>query len=134
MKITSTVRLLDGPFSLAPMVGVVLLLMLFFLLGSSFVIQPGVEVDLPHGLMGLGSPVDRRVLTITATGEIYFENQKTDLAGLGSQLEAFAKKGVDRAIIIKADVRVPHGLAMEVLEKVLSGGLNAVIATRGGKD
>jgi biopolymer transport protein ExbD len=107
--------------------------MLFFLLGSSFVMQPGVEVDLPRGLMGLGSPIDRRVLTITAAGEIYFENQKTDLAGLGPQLEAFARKGVDRAIIIKADIRVPHGMVMGVLEKVLAGGLNAVIATRAGE-
>lgn len=132
MKLTSSVRPLESPFSLAPMVGVVLLLMLFFLLGSSFVMQPGVAVDLPHGLMGVGSPIDRRVLTITSVGEIYFENQKTDIAGLGPMLEVFARKGVDRAIIIKADIRVSHGMVMEVLEKVLAGGLNAVIATRAG--
>lgn len=134
MKLHTSARLLDGPFSLAPLVDVVLLLLIFFLLGSTFVMQPGVQIDLPDGLTGLGSPHGRRVLTVTAAGEIYFDDQLMDLAALSGSLEAFARKGVDQTVVIKADVRVPHGTVMEVLRRVLSSGLDAVVASREGEE
>lgn len=134
MKLHTSARVLDGPFSLAPLVDVVLLLLIFFLLGSTFVMQPGVQIDLPDGLTGMGSPHGRRVLTITAAGEIYFDDQLMDLAALSGSLEAFARKGVDQTVVIKADVRVPHGTVMEVLRRVLSSGLDAVVASREGEE
>jgi biopolymer transport protein ExbD len=133
VKLHTSARLLDGPFSLAPLVDVVLLLLIFFLLGSTFVMQPGVQIDLPDGLTGLGSPHGRRVLTVTAAGEIYFDDQLMDLAALSGSLEAFARKGVDQTVVIKADVRVPHGTVMEVLRRVLASGLDAVVASREGE-
>lgn len=134
MKLQSSARLLDGPFSLAPLIDVVLLLLIFFLLGSTFVMQPGVQIDLPDGLTGLGSPHGRRVLTITSAGEIYFDEQLTDLAALPSSLETFARKGVDQTVVIKADARVSHGTVMEVLRRVLACGLDAVVASREGEE
>ena len=134
MKVQSSVRLLDGPFSLAPLIDVVLLLLIFFLLSSTFVMQPGVRIDLPTGLTGLGSPHARRVLTITSAGEIYFDEQVTDLGALPASLEAIARKAVDQTVVIKADVRVPHGTVMEVLRRVLASGLDAVVASREGED
>lgn len=125
---------MDGPFSMAPLIDVVLLLLIFFLLSSTFVMQPGVQIDLPTGLAGLASPHSRRVLTITAAGEIYFDEQVTDLAALPASLEAFARRGVDQTVVIKADARVPHGKVMEVLHRVLASGLDAVVASREGED
>ena len=134
MKVRTSVRLLDGPFSMAPLIDVVLLLLIFFLLSSTYVMQPGVRIDLPTGLTGLASPHSRRVLTITSAGEIYFDEQVTDLASLPASLEAFARKGVDQTVVIKADARVPHGTVMEVLRRVLASGLDAVVASREGED
>jgi len=119
---------------MAPLIDVVLLLLIFFLLSSTYVMQPGVRIELPTGLTGLASPHSRRVLTITSAGEIYFDEQVTDLASLPASLEAFARKGVDQTVVIKADVRVPHGTVMEVLRRVLASGLDAVVASREGED
>ena len=49
MKVRTSARVLRGPLDVAPLVDVILLLLIFFLLTSSFVFQPGIVVD-PRGV------------------------------------------------------------------------------------
>ncbi len=130
MKLRVNVHPLKGPVDLAPLVDVVFLLLLFFLLSSSFVLQPGVEVRLHGALSGGGSPADRRVLTVTRNGEIYFDDQVVPVAALRERLAPLAAERPGQTVILKADARVEHGVVLAAMDEVLRSGLNVVIASR----
>jgi len=94
MKIRTSVRVLRGPLDVAPLVDVILLLLIFFLLTSTFVFQPGIVVDPPSPGQSKGGVSDTRyVVTATAGAnpQIFFNDRATDLAKLRLEL------GQDRA-------------------------------------
>ena len=85
MKVRTSVRILRGPLDMAPLVDVILLLLIFFLLTSSFVFQPGIVVDPPTPGQSKGGVNDTRyVITATAglTPQIFFNDRATDLVQL----------------------------------------------------
>ena len=49
---------------LAPVVNVVLLLICFFLLSSSFVLQPGIKVDPPRSVIAVGTPASNLICAV----------------------------------------------------------------------
>ncbi len=56
---------LRGLVDLAPALNVILLLLCFFLLSSSFVLQPGIKVELPHSPFAVGTPATRLIVAVT---------------------------------------------------------------------
>jgi biopolymer transport protein ExbD len=130
VKLRRSVRPVGGPVDLAPLAGVLLLLVLYFAFSASFVVQPGVPVTLHDRLLGPGTAATRKVVSVTAAGEIYIEQQATDLAGLRAQLEAFARSGADPVVILKADEGVAHGRVLSVMNEILGARLSVVLAAR----
>ncbi|HDM37751.1 MAG TPA: biopolymer transporter ExbD, partial [Candidatus Omnitrophica bacterium] len=61
---------------LTPLIDVVFLLLIFFMLTSSFISQPGIKINLPKALTGQLLQQDTLVLTITEDNRIYFNNKR----------------------------------------------------------
>jgi len=130
MKLRTSLQLLKGPLDMAPLVDVVLLLLLFFMLSSTLVLQPGVEVTLHERIIGSGTQANKRVLTISKSQEIYFNDQKIDLEKLSAELKSFSSRGDGASIIIKADISTPNGMVMSVMNIALTHGIHVMLATR----
>src|SRR5271155_5862216 len=65
LVLTRRLQPLRGVLDLAPVVNVVLLLLCFFLLSSSFVLQPGIKIDPPRSVIGVGTPASRLIVAVT---------------------------------------------------------------------
>lgn len=129
MKLESTLRDNAGFLYTAPLMDVVLLLLVFFLLGSSFVLKSGVSVTVPTSEASLPPISASHVVTILpgASPELYFNEHKVTLDQLGTFLDE-ASPNV-RHVIIRADQMAPHGLVMKVSNIVHSHGLEIAHAT-----
>jgi len=133
MKIRTQVRVLRGPLDVAPLVDVILLLLIFFLLTSSFVFQPGIVVDPPSPGQSKGGVNDTRyVITATAgaTPQIFFNDRVTDLAKLRTELARLAKSEPRAVVVVRADRELRHGVVAQLLDAVVQNGLSAVLASR----
>src|ERR1700748_3182378 len=64
---------LRGLVDLAPMLNVILLLLCFFLLSSSFILQPGIKVNLPRSVSGGVPPASRLIVAVTLAPQQYDE-------------------------------------------------------------
>ena len=69
MRLNRQLVMEQRPLELTPVVNVIMLLVFFFLLSWSFVLQPGVEVRLPITAFPATSPQGRHVVTLKATSE-----------------------------------------------------------------
>jgi biopolymer transport protein ExbD len=125
--------MLRGPLDMAPLIDVVLLLLIFFLLTSTFVFQPGIVVDPPSPGESKGGASDTRyVITATAgaTPQIFFNDRVTDLAKLRLEMARLAQSEPRAAVVIRADRELRHGVVAQILDCVVQNGLSAVLATR----
>lgn len=114
-------------FSLAGMTDIVLLLLIFFLLTSTFVVHHGIRVTLPQ-VASSTPPEDRSVaVTVTAEGLYYVEGEETLPENLESALLAVAP-GRD-AIILRADQDARVRQFAEVAGAARVAGLRVLMAT-----
>jgi len=115
---------------IAPMADIVFLLLIFFMLSTSFVVQPGIQVKLPKAVTSEIQLKKDIVLTITAENMLFLNEQPVTLDELGEALEATFAQRRDRILIIKADQEVKHGLVVQAMDIAkLSGADRLAIAT-----
>lgn len=113
----------------APALDVVLLLIFFLLLSTSFLLQPGIAVSVPESPFLLAPQREPQVVSITAapTSSVYFENGQVSFETLREKLSA--QRGAKRTIIIKADRQAPFEQMARVMTIALELGYPTVIAT-----
>jgi len=116
--------------NLTPLVDVVLLLVLFFMVTAQFEILPGLKLALP----GITSDSQVRVqaserleVTVTAEGDLYFEDQPTTLGNLAYHLRRTGAVGDEVVIVVSADQSVPYGRVVKIMDILRLEGFNRVV-------
>jgi biopolymer transport protein ExbD len=134
MKLIRSVRLNPFLIFLIPLVDVCLLLLLLFLVSSTFLLHPGISVNLPFSKFTLGPQKNPVIVSITPGPYplIYYQDQQITLEDLGHRL--VKDKSSDRSIIIQADRLTPQGSVVEVMNLCLENGYSVVLATSPKKE
>jgi biopolymer transport protein ExbD len=129
MKLSRTVKFHPALFGLIPVINVLFLVVLFFSVGSRFVLQPGLAISLPFSSWTLGPQKNPQILTITggAAPAIYFRDRRWEITEIREALSAPDLK--DRTLIVKADRSTPYHLVIRVVDEGLRAGLPVVLAT-----
>ncbi|MFC1554344.1 ExbD/TolR family protein [candidate division KSB1 bacterium] len=123
MKFQSERKLLDT-FSFSSLTDIVLLLLIFFLLSSTFIVQPGIKVKLPQ-TESTEEVMDKSItVTITKSGTYYLNEKQVALNELGARLNSLVKESITNIAIIKADETVSWGKIAEVMDLCLKAGLD----------
>ncbi|MBX7156886.1 MAG: biopolymer transporter ExbD [Verrucomicrobiae bacterium] len=130
MKLSTSISIVKGPLDVVPLVNVVFLLLLFFMLSSVYLTQPGVPVVLSEAILGSATSANRRVITLAANGEVYFDDQKLAWEQVGEALRRYNQENPNAALILKADVSVAHGSVMYVMREALMNHIEVVLATQ----
>ncbi len=122
------------PLELTPVVNVVMLLIFFFLLSWSFVLQPGVEVRLPVTSFPVASNQGRHVITLKTSGKddvmLFFDEKSVDETQLKTALDTVAEKFFGDWITLNADESVPQGRLQQVAALAMSRGFHVTVATQ----
>ena len=112
----------------APLIDVVFLLLIFFMLTSSFIFQPGIKVNLPRAITSEALSEKNVIITITAENLIYMDGKLVTMNELSSRLKDIA--GLRRSILIKADEKASLGRVVKIWDICRQEGISKVnIAT-----
>jgi biopolymer transport protein ExbD len=113
---------------LVPLVNVLFLVVLFFTLGSRFLLQPGFAVSLPSSSFALAPGRQPQLVSIAAVPvpAIYHGDQRVTVEELDARLAAVP--GRERTLVIKADRRTPYDLLARVMNVGLERGFALVLA------
>jgi biopolymer transport protein ExbD len=110
-------------FSYSSLTDIVLLLVIFFLLTSQFVIQTGVKVKLPGSETEEKSETTKLLVTITSAGVIYAGTEETNIDLLQDKLTALKGISDENNLVIRADKTVQIDLVIKVIDAAKSVGI-----------
>lgn len=119
---------------LTPLIDVVFLLLIFFMVSTTFIRAPGgIRVDLPHSdtqeFIQEGEEV---VVKISEDGTIYVDDAPVSNDALKAELQRAVKRDPGTTVIIKADRAVEHGEVVRVMDLAKRIGLvKMAVATEG---
>ena len=113
-------------FSYSSLTDIVLLLVIFFLLTSQFVIQTGIKVKLPSSQTTEQSEQTKLLVTITDAGAIYVGSEQIGINILGSKLSEIRSTSEENNLVIRADKTVQIDLVIKVIDAAKSVGIGKV--------
>ncbi len=116
--------------NMSPMVDMTFLLLIFFLVTTTFVKESGVEVNRPVAQTGDAQEKTDIIVGVTVDGMIYIENQIIDIRSVRSRMERFKSENPEGNVVVMADKDSLFGKAIEVLDQVRTAGIkNVVVST-----
>ena len=130
MKLESNISARAGFLYTAPLLDGVLLLLVFFIFGSSFVLKSGVQVTLPSSASALPEARDAHIITIQdgKPAKVYFNESRVDETQLQTKLQT--SKLSSNQVTILADQNTDYGAVMEVAIEALKYGYEVSFGTQ----
>ncbi len=105
-------RLLKGDLDITPLIDCVFLLLIFFMLSSSFVRPAGIRVNLPKTVTADILQEEKFVIVVTSDNIIRYEDEPMTIQELRSFLQEKAE-GIE-SLLIKADKAASLGKIIEI--------------------
>ena len=114
--------------NIAPLVDVLFLLLIFFMVTSTFVEQPNIELDLPSTKHAKTAKIEELQLVITRFGKIYLKDAIVSIDELENVLSKLAIQMKDKTLVLKADKAVPYGTVIKVMDAAKGAGMRKIVA------
>ena len=128
MRFKRHVEFKKGQLDIAPLIDVVFLLLIFFMLTSSYIFQPGIKINLPKAVTSEAIHEQNLIIAINDKDLIYLNNRLLTLKQLKSHLKNAATE--DRPLLIKADRKASLGKVVQIWDMCRETGLTQInIAT-----
>ncbi len=123
-------RRVKAQAGLTAMIDIIFLLLIFFVLSSSFVLQPAIQIKLPKTLTSQ-LPVKKEIVVIIARdNRVFINNKLTKYTDIFAQFQKESRIQPNGTVVIRADRDVSHGFVVKVMDVVKQAGFpNLAIAT-----
>ena len=120
----------DEPrISIAPLIDIVFLLLIFFMVTFHYDIAAGVQIKLPKVTKKTASPdaESRIILIVDKDANIYIDGKKIDMETLKSRLTEEVKSRGILNLVLQADSDVKHGKVVEIMDMAKASGINSIV-------
>ncbi|MCP4650733.1 MAG: biopolymer transporter ExbD [PVC group bacterium] len=116
--------------NITPLVDMVFLLLIFFMLTSSFIVMPGIKINLPKAVTSEVIKDKNITITVNNKNVIYLEDKPITLKELADYLEGLIKTKQEKPLLIKADKDTQLGTVVRVWDICRKVGISQInIAT-----
>lgn len=121
----------DPVIDVTPMIDIVFQLVLFFMVSTTFVQSPGIQVDLPRSSAQTVLSDDSDInIWMTIDGAVYVDDAPVTTGQLRQMLQSRARVDPNTMVVLKADAGVDHGRVVLVMDMARGFGLTKIaIAT-----
>ncbi|WP_251976467.1 ExbD/TolR family protein [Salinicola avicenniae] len=115
---------------LTPMLDVVFIMLIFFIVTTSFIKESGVEIDRPESSQASARPNAQVLVAITAEGAVWVDGEAVDAHRVGARVADLVSD--DGSVVVQADSRSTTGQLIEVMDRIRQAGVDnvAVAANR----
>ena len=109
--------------NVTPLVDITLVLLIIFMVTTTYIVNPSIKVDLPKAASGSDQTRTTLALTLTKDGQLYLNGDRSDEAQVVKQIAAELPKNPDLQAIIAADKVVSHGAVVHIIDFVKRAGV-----------
>lgn len=115
--------------NLTPMIDMVFILLIFFIVTTSFVKESGVEINRPTAKTSERKEQGNILVAITKNGEIWIDRRQVETQAVRANVERLIAQNPEGAVIIQADKNSETGVLIKVIDQIrLAGIINISIA------
>lgn len=120
----------ESQVDMSPLMDCVFILLIFFIVTTTFVEETGVEVDKPQAASSVQLEKTSILIALTEKGEVVYGGREIGISGVQPLVKRMLQKE-DVPVIIQADKSSQSGLLVRVIDEAkLAGATKVSIASR----
>lgn len=123
----------DTGIDMSPLIDCVFILLIFFIVTTTFVEETGVEVDKPQAASSVRLEKTSILIALTDKGEVVYGGREIGISGVQPLVKRMLQKE-EVPVIIQADTAAQSGLLVRIIDEAkLAGAVKVSIASRQSK-
>ncbi|MFO1487241.1 MAG: biopolymer transporter ExbD [Verrucomicrobiota bacterium] len=112
--------------NLIPLIDIIMFLLIFFISTTSFIEEPGVQVEKPRAATARETDKNSIIFAITAEGKVAYGGKEIGLGGVRPTVTRLSPKGRELPVVIQADDKARSGTVISVIDEAKLGGAKDV--------
>ena len=110
-------------FAMSGMTDIVFLLLIFFMISTTFLSQPAIKLELPEAEHADNIRQTPLVVYIDPAGRVYLNDEPIEIQLLTEALRRRLVDATEKSVVFNADSRVSHGRVVEILDVIKGAGV-----------
>lgn len=116
----------DASIDMTPMLDIVFIMLIFFIVTTSFVKEAGIQVNKPEANQANKEPSANIFVAIRDTGEVWMDKRQVDVERVAANLERMLAEQPTDLVVIQADKEAEHGRVVEVMDQIKEAGIDKI--------
>jgi len=116
----------NNDIELTPMLDVVFILLIFFVMTTSFVKETGIDINRPSTVTAEKKPQGNILIAISAKGDIWIDNREIDVRAVRANIQQLKARYSHSSVIIQSDVESTTGVLIKVMDQVRLAGIENI--------
>lgn len=113
----------EATLDMTPMLDIVFIMLIFFIVTTSFVKEAGIDVNRPEASQATQKPSANIFIAIRENGEVWMDRRQVDVERVAANLERLLAEQPTDMVVIQADEGARHGVVVKVMDQVKEAGI-----------
>jgi len=122
----------DAEINMTPMLDVVFIMLIFFIVSTSFVREAGIDVNRPTAQTSESQSKTSVLIAISARDEIWVDRKPVDVRMVRPAIERLKSEQSDISVVIQADELATTGQLVKVIDQLRLAKIQYTVATQVG--
>ena len=118
----------SSEINMSPLIDIVFILLIFFVVTTVFVEDPGVEIDKPQSSVAQKLENEVIILGVTAENEVYYAGKNIGVDGVKAVVSMLLGESPEQPVVIQGDRDAKHGVIMRVTDAAKLAGAKKVFS------
>ncbi|MGP1560803.1 MAG: ExbD/TolR family protein [Helicobacteraceae bacterium] len=117
----------ESTIDMTPMLDIVFIMLIFFIVTTSFVKESGLDVNRPVAKTSQKKDKGNNIMiAISKEGNIWLDRRIVDIDAVKPNLQRISANMADPNVIIQSDADSKTGILVEVMDKVKLAGIHSI--------
>ncbi len=116
----------DEDVNVTPLLDIVFIMLIFFIVTSTFVKEPGIEVNRPEAVSAQERKLASIIIAISENDEIWINKERVELEAVRANVEQLVRENPRGTAVVQADSKSKTRLLVEVVNQIRATGVTEV--------
>ncbi|ULF82409.1 ExbD/TolR family protein [Vibrio alginolyticus] len=124
----------ETAIDMTPMLDIVFIMLIFFIVTTSFVKEAGLEVNRPTASSAQTVKKGNIMVAVGAAGDVWVDKRRIEVDAVRANIERLRAESPDGAVVIQADTEANAGVVVKVMDQIKMAGVESVSIAATNKD
>ena len=116
----------EASIDMTSMLDVVFIMLIFFIVTTSFVKESGIDVNRPTAASSDNKESASILIAINELGDVWMDRRKVDVRSVRANIERMRAEMPEGSVVIQADKASKTGILVQVMDQVRLGGITNI--------